>query len=160
MTKGPAYPSVIDRSLRMLRDSAPGEQLPVGLVWGDARPANVICDHGSFDIIALLDWELAGIGVAESEIMWLQEMNWVRTEGAGLAPLPGFLSSSASITHYEAKIGRQLKHLDWFAQLAATRVAIFMHRFLRTQVNAGMIDEHHRVMTNNAGSRRLEYYSA
>ena len=158
--KGPAYPSVIDRSLQMLRDSATGEQLPVGLVWGDARPANVICDHESFDIIALLDWELAGIGVAETEIMWLQEMNWVRTEGAGLSPLPGFLSPSESTALYEAKIGRQLKHLDWFAQFAATRVAIFMHRFLRTQVHAGRIDEHHQVLTNNAGSRRLEYYSA
>jgi aminoglycoside phosphotransferase (APT) family kinase protein len=131
----------------------------VGLVWGDARPANVICDHESFDIIALLDWELAGIGVAESEIMWLQEMNWVRTEGAGLAPLPGFLSPSDSVALYEAKIGRQLQHLDWFAQLAATRVAILMHRYLRTQVNAGMIDERHKVLTNNSGSRRLDQYT-
>ena len=156
--RGPAYPAVIDRSLETLQANAPSADLPVGLVWGDARPANVICGHDSFDIIALLDWELAGIGVAESEIMWLQEMNWVRTEGAGHTPLPGFLSPSDSIAFYEAKIGRRLRHLDWFAQFASTRVAILMHRFLRTQVNAGMLDEHHRVLTSNSGSQRLERY--
>ena len=155
---GPAYPSVINESLQMLRDTAPSEHIPASLVWGDARPANVICAQDSFDIVALLDWELAGIGAAESEIMWLQEMNWVRTEGAGLVPLPGFLSHTESIDLYEAKIGRELKHLDWFAQLAATRVAILMHRFLRTQVNAGMLDENHKVMTRNSGSRRVEHY--
>ena len=155
---GPAYPTVIDESLQMLRNTAPRQHIPAGLVWGDARPANVICSHDSFDIVALLDWELAGIGAAESEITWLLEMNWVRTEGAGLVPLPGFLSPEEGVDLYQAKIGRELKHLDWFAQLAATRVAILMHRFLRTQVNAGTLDEHHKVLTSNSGSRRVEHY--
>ncbi|MCW5747074.1 MAG: phosphotransferase family protein, partial [Alphaproteobacteria bacterium] len=74
---------VIERGFEVLLRSMPAPSPPC-LLWGDARPANAIARD--FKVVALLDWELAGIGPVELDIAWLLEMNRMRTIGSGVAP--------------------------------------------------------------------------
>lgn len=125
------------------------------LLWGDARPANVLCAHDGFDIIALLDWELAGVGPPELDVAWLLEMNWMRAQGAGLAPLAGFLDDDAAVAFYETASGTRLAPLGWYRLFSALRVSVFMHRYLRAMVHAGRMPAEHRIFADNVSTRRL-----
>ena len=125
------------------------------LLWGDARPANVIVSPTGFTPVALLDWELATIGSREHDLVWLLEMNHMRIAGAGLAPLPGFLDDREAMVHYADRAGRELQHVDWYRLFAATRVAVLMHRYLRAAVHADQLPENHRLFSGTVASRRL-----
>jgi aminoglycoside phosphotransferase (APT) family kinase protein len=153
--RGRVSPALIERAFDALQESAPVQNPPVSLVWGDARPANVVCSMEGFEVVALLDWELAGFGSAELDIAWLLEMNWVRTVGVGVPPLNGFPGESASIAEYEQLLGRPLRNLTWYRQFAALRVAVLMYRYLRAMVQAGQLDPSHRVLNENVSTKRL-----
>ena len=152
--RGPSWPTAIDAALAELAEDvpAPGED---GLLWGDARPANVVVAADGFRPIALLDWELASIGTPELDVTWLLEMNHMRIQGAGLVPPAGFLSDAEVVDHYEARTGRVLHDVAWYRYLAAVRVAVFMHRYLRALVHAGRLAPDHEVLADTVASRRL-----
>lgn len=85
-------------------------EAPVGQLWGDARPANMVVEN--FGIVGLLDWELAGSGPGELDIVWFCEMNRMRSIGIGIAPLPGFLDDAATWRRWSAAVGRQARMLS------------------------------------------------
>ncbi len=152
--RGDLWPRPIDDALRRLESGLPVPTSEV-LLWGDARPANVVVADDGFEPVALLDWELATIGSPEQDLTWLMEMNWMRIEGAGLDPLPGFLPDDVAIAHYENRTGRSLHHLGWYRYLAAVRVAVLMHRYLRAMVHAGRLPADHKLFGSTVASRRL-----
>lgn len=125
------------------------------LLWGDARPANVVVTSNGFDPIGLLDWELASMGPPELDVIWLEEMNWLRVEGAGLPLLPGFVPADEAVKYYESVTGRRLANLEWHRRFAALRVAVLMHRYLRALVHAGQLDAGHKLFGSTVASRRL-----
>lgn len=153
--RGTTWPAVIDASLAALGTAMPEPGDDV-LLWGDARPANVVVPASGFEAIALLDWELATLGTPERDVTWLLEMNWVRIEGAGHAPLDGFLSDAESVALYQHSSGRRLRDLRWYRSLAAVRVAILMHRYLRAMVHADRLPPDHHLFTGTVASRRLD----
>lgn len=156
--QGTMTPPGVERAFADLAEALPDGGLPNEdpvFLWGDARPANVVVAHDSFDPIGLLDWELASVGPAELDVIWLEEMNWLRIEGAGNAPLPGFLDGDDAIAHYSERTGRRLTDLDWHRRFAALRVAVLMHRYLRGLVHAGQLDAEHRIFGDTVASRRL-----
>ncbi len=153
--RGPAWAPIVDDAIDALAADVP-EPTVDRLLWGDARPANVITDPATFRPAALLDWELATAGSPERDVMWLMEMNWLRAEGAGLAPLPGFLTDAESMDYYAQRAGRALKRVEWYRAFAAVRVAVLMHRYLRGQVHARRLGGGHPVFTANVATRRLE----
>ncbi|MEZ5376881.1 MAG: phosphotransferase family protein [Acidimicrobiales bacterium] len=155
--RGERWPSSIDAALERLGDDPPEPSDEV-LLWGDARPANVIVSATGFTPVALLDWELASIGSPEHDVVWLLEMNHMRITGAGLPPLPGFLDDDAAVRHYEQVSGRQLADLDWYRLFAATRVAVLMHRYLRAAVHAGQLPHDHKLLSDTVASRRLSEF--
>ena len=152
--RGPSWPVAIDAALTDLARHVPrpGEDV---LLWGDARPANVVVAADGFRPIALLDWELASIGTPALDVTWLLEMNHLRIQGAGLVPPAGFLSDAEAVAHYEARTGRTLVDVAWYRHLAAVRVAVFMHRYLRALVHAGRLAPDHEVLADTVASRRL-----
>jgi aminoglycoside phosphotransferase (APT) family kinase protein len=79
------------------------------LLWGDARPANVV--EAAFLPIALLDWELASVGPPELDVAWFLEMNRMRTVGTGVPALPGFLSDEETVADYDQAAGHALADL-------------------------------------------------
>jgi len=125
------------------------------LLWGDARPANVLCPLDDVTVAALLDWELADWGPPELDLVWMLEMNWMRAQGAGLAPLPGFLDDEAALAYYAARSGRTLADPGWYRLFSALKVAVLLHRYLRAMVHAGRMPAVHRSFADNVATRRL-----
>lgn len=70
---------------------APGDAATNGMLWGHARPANVICQDDGFRPAALVDVDVAAWGPAELDVTWVAEMHRMRTGGSNLAPLPRLL---------------------------------------------------------------------
>lgn len=124
------------------------------LLWGDARPANVV--ETEFRPAALLDWELATIGPAELDIAWFLEMNRMRTTGAGVAPLPGFLPDDETVACYQRLSGRTLTDLGWYRRYAALKMAVLMERHLRVAIARGALRQGHRLLKDNVALRRVE----
>jgi aminoglycoside phosphotransferase (APT) family kinase protein len=138
------------RALRTMPPAPP----PSCLLWGDARPANVV--EAAFRPAALLDWELAGIGPAELDIAWFLEMNRMRTVGADVPPLPGFLSDDETVACYQRLSGRTLADLAWYRRYAALRMAVLMERHLRVAIARGALRQGHRLLKDNVALRRIE----
>jgi aminoglycoside phosphotransferase (APT) family kinase protein len=145
--------TTIERGFERLLGNMPIERPPC-LLWGDARPANVV--ETAFQPAALLDWELASIGPAELDIAWFLEMNRMRTEGAGIAPLPGFLADDETVACYQRLSGRQLADLTWYRQYAALKMAVLMERHLRVAIARGALRKGHRLLKDNVALRRVE----
>jgi aminoglycoside phosphotransferase (APT) family kinase protein len=152
--RGRRWPTEIDTALERLGGDMP-EPTEEVLLWGDARPANVIVSPTDFTPVALLDWELATIGSPEHDLTWFLEMNHMRIAGAGLPPLPGFLDDGETTAHYQRSAGRELEGLDWYRLFAATKVAVLMHRYLRAAVHAKRLPEDHKLFSGTVASRRL-----
>ncbi|MBM3682963.1 MAG: phosphotransferase family protein [Actinobacteria bacterium] len=150
--RGDHWPTIIEETLAALEQEVPPSPGDV-LLWGDARPANVVA--AGFDPVALLDWELASVGPAEHDLAWLAEMNHVRIEGAGHASLPGFRDLAGIAATYAELGGRRTVELSWYQAVAAVRVAVLMHRYLRAMVHAGQLPEGHRLLGDTVASRRL-----
>ncbi|HKU94885.1 MAG TPA: phosphotransferase family protein, partial [Vineibacter sp.] len=144
---------LIERGFAAVLRDLPPESEPC-LLWGDARPANVIAD--GFDIAALLDWELTSIGPAELDIAWLLEMNRMRTVAAGVPPLPGFPADDAVVAAYQDLAGHALGHFGWYRLFAVLKMAVLMERHLRTAIARGRLAAEHRLLRDNVALRRLD----
>lgn len=145
--------ATIERGFERLAHGLPIASPPC-LLWGDARPANVV--EEAFMPAALLDWELASIGPAELDIAWFLEMNRMRTEGAGVAPLPGFLPDDETVACYQRLSGRRLADIAWYRQYAALKMAVLMERHLRVAIARGALRPGHRLLKDNVALRRVE----
>jgi aminoglycoside phosphotransferase (APT) family kinase protein len=100
------------------------------LSWGDSRIGNVLYDD--FAPVALLDWEMAGLGPAELDIAWITYAHLVFQDIAGMLELPGmpgFLTPADVATQYEALRGYAVRDLRFFMVYAAVQWGIV---FLRT----------------------------
>ena len=146
---------MLDHAHATLVRSAPDVgDTPVGLLWGDARPANMVVDD-RFDVVGLLDWELAGCGAGEFDVAWFLEMNRMRSLGMGIEPLPGFLDDAATWHYWSVAIGREPTNVDWHHRFAAYRVAVLVFLFVRAAIRHGRLPSDHRLLRDNLGTRRL-----
>jgi aminoglycoside phosphotransferase (APT) family kinase protein len=143
---------VIGRGFTALTDTQPAPSEPC-LLWGDARPANVIARD--FEPVALIDWELAHLGPPEMDIAWYLEMNHMRTIGAGVPPLPGFLDDDGIVVAYRQATGRELHGLAWYRLFSVVKMAVLMERHLRVAIARGTLPAGHRLLTDNVALRRL-----
>ena len=153
---GPHRSTVVDDTFAAVRGHIPGDSGTEGMLWGDARPANVICQHAGFEPVALVDFELAAWGPAELDVTWLAEMDRMRTVGSSIAPLPGFFDDDAAVAFYEQHSARRLRPevLRWATMFNALKVSVLMHRHLRVMVHHGRLPADHRILTDNVSTRR------
>ncbi len=110
-----AAKEVHDLLLDTMRDGQ-----PVGLIHGDYQPGNVLFQNGK--LIAILDWELSGIGANLLDIGWLlmtaDPLSWADSWGPKCA-LP--IDQLRDI--YETGMGRQFPDIPWYQALAGFRLA-------------------------------------
>ena len=153
--RGEHFSPIVDDAFVIVAGAAPYDTADV-LLWGDARPANVIVRRDGFVPAAVLDFELAAWGPPELDVTWLAEMNRMRTTGSGVDPLPGFLDDEAAVAHYEHCAGRRLdpSALAWATRFNALKIAVLMHRHLRVMVHHRRLLPDHRVLHDNVSTRR------
>jgi aminoglycoside phosphotransferase (APT) family kinase protein len=85
-----------------------------------------------FDPVAVLDWEMAGIGPRELDVAWLVYGHRIFEDLAGqmgLGGMPDFLRLYDVAAAYERLTGHTLRDLTWYGTYAALQYAIV---FLRT----------------------------
>ena len=92
-----------------------------------ATCSNVI--FRDFEVVALLDWELCGIGPAEEDLTNQLAVDRVLA-GLGGTPMQAFFTPNEVLTAYEALLGRPLVGTRWWYAFAVAKMAAEVHRIL------------------------------
>jgi aminoglycoside phosphotransferase (APT) family kinase protein len=122
--------TLVERCFDWLDDHWPADEGDAVLSWGDARIGNVMYrDHSP---VAVLDWEMAGLGPRELDVAWMIFSHRVFQDIAEALELPGmpdFMQADDVIRTYESESGVTLGDLAFYATYAAVQWGIV---FLRT----------------------------
>lgn len=125
---GEPMPAVLATTRNWLLRHASAPQ-HISLCWGDARLGNlVIRDH---QVAAVLDWEMACLGDAESDLGWFAHMDWATSVGRSKSPFPrlaGLPSLADTIARYQELTGRRVENLHYHEVFATWRMAILFTR--------------------------------
>jgi aminoglycoside phosphotransferase (APT) family kinase protein len=129
---GKGRSSLIDRAIGWLDAHWPAADAPgnVVLSWGDARVGNVL--YRDFAPVAVLDWEMAGLGPRELDLGWLVFAHRVfqsHAETFGLPGLPDVLREDDVRATYAELTGVEVGDLQWFQIYSAVIWGVV---FLRT----------------------------
>jgi len=112
---------------RRLLETLPSDA-PVGIFHGDFQTSNLFFSmptpQRSPDLLAVIDWELTGIGATLNDVGWICTFSdrdaWAK--GAGERPM--FLDPETLMGLYVEAYGDPLPDLNWFRALAAYKFAI------------------------------------
>lgn len=129
---------LIERCFAWLEDHWPSDATEATLSWGDARIGNMV--YREFEPVAVLDWEMAGLGPGEVDLAWMIFLHRFFEDLAAqldLAGMPGFLRRDDVAASYEAATGRAPRHLDWFTMYAALRHGVIMSRVTQRSILFG-----------------------
>jgi aminoglycoside phosphotransferase (APT) family kinase protein len=134
---GPISP-LIPRGFDWLDRHWPARESEPVLSWGDSRIGNVI--YADFAPAALLDWEMAGLGPRELDVVWLFGSHLVfqhLSELLGLPGMPDFLRPDDVCQHYATRTGHEPRDLDFYLVYAVLQWAIVLTRTGQRQVHFG-----------------------
>ena len=150
---------LVEAGFRWLEEHWPTHPSDTVLSWGDSRIGNVMYDD--FRPVAVLDWEMAGLGPREIDLGWIcyshsvfQEM----TENYGMPGMPHLLQPEEAAARYEKTAGSAPRDLEFYAGYAAVQWGIVGLITGRRSVHFGEreqpedIDE---LMLNRASLERL-----
>jgi aminoglycoside phosphotransferase (APT) family kinase protein len=121
---------LVERAFAWLDDHWPEPEGATVLSWGDSRIGNVL--YRDFLPVAVLDWEMAGLGPRELDIAWLifaHEIFEHLAKGFGAAGMPQFMRPDDVAATYESLTGHRLANMEFFRVYSAIQYAIV---FLRT----------------------------
>lgn len=129
---------VLERAIEVLTRTLPSNDRSV-LNWGDARPGNII--YRDFEPVAVLDWEMAGLGPPEVDLAWttfFQRFFGGMAEQYGLPPVPAMFQKDDVKDRYEELTGDKIDDLSWYEALAGLRFGIILVRMSLRSVAFGM----------------------
>ncbi len=103
------------------RPSAP----PVGLFHGDYQGTNLLFHRREEEkLVALLDWEISGIGAQLLDLGWLlvfiDPMSWSPEYG----PIASVPEAGPLISLYEETVQRKVEHIPWYRAMAGYRFGV------------------------------------
>ena len=152
--RGAAHPA-LDRALAWLSEHAPANRESV-LTWGDARPGNIVFGADG-RVLAALDWELAAILPAGTDVaLWLLADHMVH-EVEGVARLPGYPTRDEQLAYYERRVGHPVADLHYWEMFSAMKIAYVIVRVVRRMQDAGQIpDGDDTMIHDNFAVRHLE----
>jgi aminoglycoside phosphotransferase (APT) family kinase protein len=107
------------------------------LVWGDARLSNLV--YRDFDVVAVLDWEMATIADPLLDLGWWLFSDETLTRGSGFRRLPGFESRAATAARWTALTGRDTGALDYYLVFAGLRFTVIMLRMGKLLAEIGLV---------------------
>jgi aminoglycoside phosphotransferase (APT) family kinase protein len=129
---------LLEQCFDWLEDHWPATEGPTTFNWGDSRIGNIM--YRDFEPVAVLDWEMAGLGPPELDLGWLIFMHHFFQGVAAQFSLPGmpdFLRSDDVATTYESLTGHSPRDLDFYILYAALRHGIIMSRIQRRAIHFG-----------------------
>jgi aminoglycoside phosphotransferase (APT) family kinase protein len=121
---------LVDRVFDWLDAHWPSHEGDAVVSWGDSRIGNIM--YEDFAPVAILDWEMVGLGPRELDIVWLVFAHRVFQDlatGYGMPGMPDFLRWDDVAAAYEKATGYTPRDLEFFAIYCAVQWAIV---FLRT----------------------------
>lgn len=117
----------------------PDDLGPDVLSWGDSRIGNMIFSDNR--VVAVLDWEMAGVAPPEVDIGWLCYLHRFfqdLAEDMGLEGLPGMLRpADVRVAYARASGGYELADLRWPMAYAAIRHGVIMRRITERSILFG-----------------------
>jgi aminoglycoside phosphotransferase (APT) family kinase protein len=118
---------VLERAIDTLAATVPANARSV-LNWGDSRPGNII--YRDFAPVAVLDWEMAGVGPPELDVAWA---TFFQRFFAGMAAqygvsVPPLFDRAATAARYERLGGTALDDLAWYEALSGLRLGVILLR--------------------------------
>lgn len=132
---------LLDECFAWLRANLPVEGTDTGsarLSWGDARLGNMM--FADFDVVAVLDWEMAGIAPPEVDLGWMAYLHLFfqdLTTGLGADGLPDFMRPVDLAAAYAQVSGRVPGDLTWPIAYAAMRHGVIMRRVTERSILFG-----------------------
>jgi aminoglycoside phosphotransferase (APT) family kinase protein len=133
--------SLADRAFDWLYANLPDTDEAV-LSWGDSRIGNVI--YEDFKPVAVLDWEMAGLGPRQLDLAWLAFAHEVFQGIAGIFELPGlpdFLQPEDIAATYAEITGIEIGDLTWYRVYAGVQWGIVFMRTGMRQFHFGEIEK-------------------
>ena len=133
--------ALADRAFAWLDAHLPPTEEAV-LSWGDSRIGNVI--YRDFKPVAVLDWEMAGLGPRELDLAWLAFAHEVFQGIAGAFELPGlpdFLRPEDIAATYTELTGVPVGDLTWYRVYAGAQWGIVFMRTGMRQYHFGEIEK-------------------
>lgn len=120
---------LLERALAWVEDHWPAEEGPAVVSWGDSRIGNMV--FSDFTPVAVLDWEMAGLGPRELDLAWMVFLHRFLDDlavSAGLAGMPGFMAAADVAATYEAGSGHTPRHFGFYGTYAATLMGVVIFR--------------------------------
>ncbi len=139
-TTADAPSPLLDECFSWLRETMPSTS-DARLSWGDARVGNMLFD--GIDVVAVLDWEMAGVGPAELDLGWtlyLHRFFQDLAEQMGMVGLPDFMTEADITATYAELTGRTPVDLRWYGTYAAMRHGVIMRRVTERAVLFGQAE--------------------
>ncbi len=129
-------PAVRQKLLDRIPDDA-----PVGIFHGDFQSANIFCNPQEARLLAVIDWELTGIGATLNDLGWISTFSDAQAWTGQRAQGPRFLDPDTLIRLYTEAWGQPLPDLNWFRALAAYKFAIISGFNLSLHRRGKRVDE-------------------
>jgi aminoglycoside phosphotransferase (APT) family kinase protein len=150
----PGYESIRDH----LADNVP-PTFRVGLMHGDYHLGNLLLEHQTADVAAVLDWEMSTVGDPLMDLgryiaMWPDEHEVIVDTGgiweAGPLPTPDTL-----IERYVQRSGTEMEHLQWYVVMGCFKLGIVLEgTYARSR--AGLAPEQVGQLLHDASVRLFE----
>jgi aminoglycoside phosphotransferase (APT) family kinase protein len=136
--------TILPRAIAWLEDNFPDSDNPdnVVLSWGDSRVGN--CLYRDFEPVAVLDWEMAGLGPRELDLGWIVFAHQVFESIANafeLPGLPGVLRAEDVRATYTELTGVEIGDLRWYEIYSGVIWGIVFMRTGARQVHFGEIEQ-------------------
>ncbi len=129
-------PAVRQKLLQNIPDGA-----PVGIFHGDFQTANLFCRQGSPKLLAVIDWELTGIGATLNDLGWIVTFSDPAAWSGQRSSAPMLLDPPTLIKLYSDAYGEPVPDLNWFRALAAYKFAIISGFNLSLHRRGKRVDE-------------------
>ena len=127
----------------------------VTLCWGDPRIPNTMYNQDNFDVVGVLDWEMAYLGDPEADLGWFFFLDWQHTIGYGIPRLEGTPNREETVQRYEELTGFKVKNLFYNEVLAAFGFGIIMLKIFKNFKKMGIAVPGDATEHNNVSTQRL-----
>lgn len=125
-----------ERCLQWLYDNQPQKER-YGLCWGDSRLGNTMYTPDRKEVLAALDWEMAGLGDQVRDLAWWCFLDYSMTEPLGIPRLEGFPGEEETLKFWEKRTGQDGSAFHYYRLATAFYFGVIM---TRTSICSGAED--------------------